>query len=1262
MKKQILFTALMLCVFQILAQVNYTAKDQVTPYEGHFRPGTNMGYNPPWSDEQLANIAAGDPANGVQGIGAKAIRPLLSGEFLEQQGYDARVNTYQHYKNLGMEDLTNIVGFPVWYQRDPNFYCSDHQSEMFANLYEPIWDNGENGTPVNDNNYYALYLYKTVTLYKDYVKFWEIWNEPGFDYTFATGWLPPGAPGNWWENNPDPCDYKLRAPIFHFVRTLRISWEIIKAIDPDAYVALAGVGYPAFLDAVMRNTDNPNDGSPTADYPHGGGAYFDVMGFHSYPHFDGSTRYWDNNIFDFVYTRHSDAAADGIPLRQATYQDVLSKYGFDGATYPQKEWIITEINVPRRSFSEFMGGELVQRNFILKGYISCLQNNISQIHVYSLGEEQKLEDATFEFHVMGLYEHLGDKLPYEQVVNDEGIAFKTASDLLFGFRYDAAKTAEMNIGSDSRGAALVNDNGEYKYVLWARTFEDQSENVASTYTFPASFNLNNVYKKSWNYSQTDSTELISGTDLNLTSTPIFLSATPETSTPPRAAFTADRMISCLNLTAAFTNLSSGGNLNYEWTFEGGTPATSTDENPVVTYDEVGKYLVRLKVTNALGEHISEQSDFITISDFVQTAFEVEVDDNEATFTNNTVGAIGYQWGFGDGTIAFDQNPVHEYQMSGTYEVVLTAYNGCGAASDTQTVVIDNVVVVAPTADFVANETVGCAPFSVAFADSSSSNTSTWEWTFQGGIPATSTVQNPSVIYLQPGVYSVTLKASNSVGDDTVSKTSLITVGQRPNATYNFDVDSTIVIFDNNTQDADSYFWDFGNGDTSRAENPIYDFSDEGEYIVKLYATNECGTSADSQRVVLLSAPTAGFILSENQGCAPLTITFTNKSTSNVTNYLWSFPGGTPSTSTDINPVIRYDAAGTYSATLLVSNAQGNGTMTQTDVIVIDEKPTAQFSITGISGRTVNLGNQVVDADSYSWDFGDGKTSDEIQPAHTYEEDGNYTIQLIATNQCGSDTSTQMLVISTPPSANFSVDINKGCAPMTVQFSSQASDNTTGWEWRFPGGSPSASFDSNPVVTYNNKGIYDVSLKVINGSGADSVSRLDFVVVETEPEAAFVTDLENGTATFGDRSFGAVTYEWWVDGIEFSTAAEPEYTFTENGAYMITQIVSNDCGTDTTEQTLEVTLTNLNELEGVASLSLFPNPNDGQFILSLDGVLRGRVEANIYNLLGQSIHQQLLTIDQAQSQFDFQLDRIAPGTYFLELRSVDGQAVLKFVVD
>lgn len=510
--------------------VNYTAKDQVTPYTGLFRPGTNVGYNPPWTDEEMANLAAGNPALGVKGIGAKTMRPGLYDIITAVYGYDFRLETYEHYASLGMEDLTMIVGFPVEWHRDQTDFCGNgFNSSMFRNLYSDIWDDGTDGTPYNDENFYAAYLYEVVSRYGEHVKFWEIWNEPGFDLTGNRGWRPPGDPaGNWWDNDPDPCEYILRAPIEHYVRTLRISWEIIKTLQPDDYVAVAGVGFVSFLDAILRNTDDPNNGGAiSAEYPHRGGAYFDVMGFHSYPDIDG-TVYEFNQNGERIFNRHSDEAAQGITKTKTAYQEILDNYGFDGIQSPEKEWIITEINVPRRPFRPMAmsGGEEMQVNYIIKAVVSAMKNEIRQIHVYNLGDERTEAEATTEFDLYGLHKRLTGTDPYTQVRNLEATAYKSAADFVFGSRYDAARTTQMNLPSNLDGIALRLDNGRYKYILWAKTIIDQSEFASGTYSFPASFGYGQVFKRNWDFTDTDQVVGISSNNIVLSGRPIFITETP----------------------------------------------------------------------------------------------------------------------------------------------------------------------------------------------------------------------------------------------------------------------------------------------------------------------------------------------------------------------------------------------------------------------------------------------------------------------------------------------------------------------------------------------------------------------------------------------------------------------------------------------------------------------------------------------------------------------------------------------------------------
>ncbi|MEM1321372.1 MAG: Ig-like domain-containing protein [Bacteroidota bacterium] len=509
----------MLCGRTGFSQVNFTAKDGIAPYDGPFRPGCNLAYFPNWTTRQLADLAAGNPAVGVPGVGAKAVRPVLAESVLDIFGYDAILPDFEHFENLGMGELTATLAFPVDWHRDYNQYCPGEPSALFANLYEPIWDGGANGTPINENNYFALYVWKTVNTYNEYVRFWEIWNEPGFDETGNTGWREPGDPiGNWWDRNPEPCEYILKAPIFHYVRTMRIAYDVIKTIAPEDYVVVAGFGYQSFLDAVLRNTDNPNDGSVTSEYPHGGGAYFDIMGLHAYPHFDGSTTNYDANFF----ARHSDAAADGLLGRRDYYQEVLSRYGYDGITYPKKQTIVTEINVPR----EFNGGDAFfastegQRNYIIKVLIKAKLNQVHQIHVFGLSDQP---GQPFGFDVMGLYKDLNAYGPYNQIPNDEAWAYKTAADLLFNTTYDPAQTAAMNIPNGMRGHAFKNPDGSYVYAMWAETQIDKSESASINYSFPSNLNISVLKRRNWNFSQTGVITDVTGQNIQLTGEPVFFS-------------------------------------------------------------------------------------------------------------------------------------------------------------------------------------------------------------------------------------------------------------------------------------------------------------------------------------------------------------------------------------------------------------------------------------------------------------------------------------------------------------------------------------------------------------------------------------------------------------------------------------------------------------------------------------------------------------------------------------------------------------------
>ncbi|MCC6723148.1 MAG: T9SS type A sorting domain-containing protein [Saprospiraceae bacterium] len=500
---------------------NYTANTFVPPYDGGYHFGANLGAYYFWTDQQLADIAAGNPDLNVPGAGVTSLRLSLPEGFVDYWGYDIRLDAFQHYDSLGINDNVVFVGFPAEEHRDPTMPCPGVQSEMFANLYEPIWDNGENGTPVNEQNFYAAYLWKLVQVYGPYTRYWEIWNEPDFDFVGNSS-KKPGEPGNWWEYNPEPCDYAIHAPVQHYIRTLRISYEVIKSLYPQDYVATGGLGYPSFLDLILRQTDNPDQGKVSPEYPLTGGAYFDVLSFHSYPHIDNSLREWSDDVMGFVYFRHSDRCVDGMLRLKNQFNDVLRNYGYDGATYPEKHWIITESNIPRIQVDEYLGSNEAQRNYLIKSAVACQQNDIDQLHVYQLGDIETEKDARSEFHLMGLYTELDSVAKYEQRRTQAGIAYATVSHLLHGSRYDANRTAEMALPSNIRGGAFKHPTEGYTYVLWAMTDQDRSEQASADYTFPASLNIKNLHRRTWDFAERAITTVVPADAVRLTGSPIFL--------------------------------------------------------------------------------------------------------------------------------------------------------------------------------------------------------------------------------------------------------------------------------------------------------------------------------------------------------------------------------------------------------------------------------------------------------------------------------------------------------------------------------------------------------------------------------------------------------------------------------------------------------------------------------------------------------------------------------------------------------------------
>ncbi len=327
--------------------------------------------------------------------------------------------------------------------------------------------------------------------------------------------------------------------------------------------------------------------------------------------------------------------------------------------------------------------------------------------------------------------------------------------------------------------------------------------------------------------------------------------------PPTANFGFSGGNGCAPLEVAFTDQSLESPTAWFWSFPGGNPSSSNEQNPVVLYENPGTYSVSLIVTNDAGSSESSQSDIIVVNDLPAADFTFEVNGMEVVFTNTSVNGTSFMWDFDNGEISMEENPTEIFDAPGTYHVVLVAANDCGTTVYGADVVINATI---PTANFSASATAGCAPLEVHFTDESSDGPTDWLWSFPGGTPATSTEQNPTVFYPEAGIYDVELMASNSAGTGGVFYAEIIVVNDIPSVGFDVVVNAPIVNFTNTSSNADTYEWDFGDGNSSTEENPVHSYTEGGDYEVTLTAMNECGIEVYTQTVTI--EPNTTHILDE----------------------------------------------------------------------------------------------------------------------------------------------------------------------------------------------------------------------------------------------------------------------------------------------------------------------------------------------------------------------------------------------------------------
>jgi PKD repeat protein len=421
----------------------------------------------------------------------------------------------------------------------------------------------------------------------------------------------------------------------------------------------------------------------------------------------------------------------------------------------------------------------------------------------------------------------------------------------------------------------------------------------------------------------------------------------------------------------------------------------------------------------------------------------------------------WSWDFGNGNTSSIQNPSSSYLTPGQYTVTLTAKNANGSNTLTRSQLV--VVYETPVISFTASKTTGCFPLKVQFTDNStagSGNTNTsWFWDFGDG--NISTEQHPLHVYTTAGSFTITLKITNDKGCYRVLTTpnyiqtlaglssgftnTLPTVCQPP----------ADVNFTNNSVGPGvlTYEWNFGDGNTSTAVNPLHTYTTKGLYDVALVVISStgCTDTLIKKSLIPVGAYNPTFSAPDSV-CINSPANFLNTSSPAPTGLTWDFGDGTGFIG--LNPVKTYTVAGVYPVKMVAN--YGSCTDSVTKNITVVPKPVAAFTAPVVNkcqpSLAVNFQDQSVNAVSWQWNFGDGAVSSLQNPSHSYVDYGSYDVTLVVTSSFGctdSITKTAFIKIARPLISVPSLPA-AGCIPFTINpvANITAVDGVSSYLWNF----------------------------------------------------------------------------------------------------------------------------------------------------------------------------------------------------------------------
>jgi len=601
--------------------------------------------------------------------------------------------------------------------------------------------------------------------------------------------------------------------------------------------------------------------------------------------------------------------------------------------------------------------------------------------------------------------------------------------------------------------------------------------------------------------------------------------------------------------------------NYTILWEFGDGISSTEKNPTHFYIAEGEYTITLRIENGCGYDIEQKTIWIAKETTVCEAKFVYTSTTGTTvnFEDKSLGKItSYFWEFGDGKVSTKANPVNIYPAEGIYMVTLTVYDSLTNCSNQIKKQI-TVGTISCLANY--NFTVNNINRTVSFNNLSTGDIYYWKF----GDNMFSSEINPSHVYANEGTYKVCLVAKDTSTNCMSEICKNVTIGNPgiiADFNYYIDPQSGIVSFsDISTGTVTNWYWEFGDGMWDTIPQTQHVYYESGEYDVCLsvfnYINNDFANVCKTISVITDTSAVSTRADFTYMVDSAYTVDFINKSSGEITNWYWTFGDGSFLPGEDVSHT--YSAPGLYNVCLTVYSSATNerSEFCQTiQVGVISCNINAEFGyFINPQTKQVTFSDKTTGtAHKWFWDFGNGKTSSQKNPIHTYENSGFYLVSLAVRdtiNGC-TDYFADFLQIGTADcKADFNFTITD-IATNKVKFTDKSFGNIGRYFWYFNDGNFSTEKD--PINTYSSGGLYSVSLTVTDNSGLcmDYISKdVQVGTIDCNADFTFYIDSMSNEVYFSNQTVAAGTSLYWLFGDgTYWIGESPMHTYTAPGYYNV----------------------------------------------------------------------------------------------------------------